>query len=419
MASNKTRRKHSQDHDAEQASSTEKSGKNADQKPGKTDGKRHAGKHHAGKFSSAPRPFWTGIVSFGLVALPVSLYAASRGKPSLLNMVDTSGTRLNRRYLCSKDKTMLSAKDIVRGYEVDKDQYVTVDDDELEALAPEKSNEIDLQRFVDLDQIDPIYFEKGYFLAPEAGAIKAYRLLAESMEQENRAGIATFVMRDREYLVAIVSEAGILRAETLRFHDEVRAPVEVGLAGIENEKREDDALAKLADKMLNTFESMTTDELDRSKLEDQQTARIKEKVQQKLEKNEDIIAEKPSKARAEELPQESAEVVDLMELIKARMRGEKLEAEEAEKEKPAKPRKTTGVNGKNGSSADKARSVHQPSKKNQPSNKNKKQGAHAAAAKEKLMHMTRDELYERAQALDISGRSKMSKQQLVEALPPQ
>lgn len=112
----------------------------------------------------------------------------------------------------------------MRGYEVEKDRFILVDDEELVALAPEKSQEIDLKRFVELSEIDPVYFERAYFLAPDRDAVKAYRLLARTMEEAGRAGIATFVMRGKEYLVAIIAEQGFLRAETLRFHDELRIP---------------------------------------------------------------------------------------------------------------------------------------------------------------------------------------------------
>src|SRR5207248_7073669 len=104
-----------------------------------------------------------------------------------------------------------------------------VTDEELERLAPEKSRDIDLRRFVEAEAIPPMYFERSYFLVPAGGSAKAYRLLAATMEETHRAGIATFVMRGKEYLVAILSENGILRAETLRFSDEIRSPEDVGL----------------------------------------------------------------------------------------------------------------------------------------------------------------------------------------------
>lgn len=121
-------------------------------------------------------------------------------------MVDAEGTPLARRYYCEKEARILTGSELIRGYEVERDDYVLVEDDELEALAPEKSQDIDLERFVGLDEIAPIYFERAYFLTPEGGATRAYRLLAGSMESASRAGIATFVMRGKQYLVAIYDD---------------------------------------------------------------------------------------------------------------------------------------------------------------------------------------------------------------------
>lgn len=122
-----------------------------------------------------------------------------------------------------------SRDEIVRGYEIEEGRYVVVTDEELEALEPRKWREIDLQRFVDADEIDPMYFQRAYFLTPAGESAKAYLLLVAAMERAGKVGIATFVMRGKEYLVAIIGEGGILRAETLRFHDEVRSPADVGL----------------------------------------------------------------------------------------------------------------------------------------------------------------------------------------------
>src|SRR5437660_10702604 len=114
-------------------------------------------------------------------------------------------------------------------YEIDKDQYVVVADEELDRLAPESSRDIDLRRFVDLQSSPPLYFDRSYFLAPSEGSEKAYKLLSETMGKEGLAGVATFVMRAKEYLVAIFPENGILRAETMRFPDEIRSPKEIDL----------------------------------------------------------------------------------------------------------------------------------------------------------------------------------------------
>jgi DNA end-binding protein Ku len=175
------------------------------------------------------RSFWSGTITFGLVTVPVALYAATRMRGVALKMIGPDEAPVRRRYVCSKDEKPLDAEDIVRGYEIEKGKFVVVTDEELEAIEPRKSREIDLQLFVDVDDIDPMYFERAYYLVPGGGTNKAYRLLAEVMESRKQAGIATFVMRAKEYLVAIIAENGILRAETLRFEDEVRTPADVGL----------------------------------------------------------------------------------------------------------------------------------------------------------------------------------------------
>jgi len=179
--------------------------------------------------SEAPRSFWSGTLAFGLVSIPVDLFVGNRSAGVPLHQVTAEGTRLRRRYFCSKEERPLETDEIERGREVEPGRFVTVSDDELDALAPEKSREIDLKRFVPKEQIDPLYYERAYFLVPSQGSTKAYRLLARTLEDSGRAGIATFVMRGREYLVAILGADGLLRAETLRFADEVRRPADIGL----------------------------------------------------------------------------------------------------------------------------------------------------------------------------------------------
>src|SRR5436305_2824576 len=175
------------------------------------------------------RPFWSGTLTFGLVSVPVDLYPGNRTNRAPLRMLSPEGEPLARRYYSEKSGNDLQDDDMVRGFEFDKDKYVVVTDEELERLAPEQSRDIDLRKFVPLEDIPPLYFDRSYFLAPSEGSEKAYRLLADTMEKEKLAGVATFVMRGKEYLVAIFPENGILRAETMRFADEIRSPKEIDL----------------------------------------------------------------------------------------------------------------------------------------------------------------------------------------------
>src|SRR3979409_523364 len=175
------------------------------------------------------RPFWSGTITFGLVSVPVDLYPGNRTNRAPFRMLGPEGEPLARRYYSQKSGRDLDQEEMVRGYEIDKEKYVIVTDEELERLAPEQSRDIDLRRFVDLESIPPLYFDRSYFLVPSQGSEKAYKLLSETMEKSGLAGIATFVMRGKEYLVAIFPENGILRAETMRFADELRTPKDVGL----------------------------------------------------------------------------------------------------------------------------------------------------------------------------------------------
>jgi DNA end-binding protein Ku len=181
---------------------------------------------------SEPRelgPFWSGTITFGLVTVPVNLYPAHRSEQLGLRMLAPDGTPVARRYWCEKDRREVGDDHLVRGFEVAPGRHVIVTDDELDRLAPEKSRDIELTRFVDAGKLDPVMFDRPYVLIPGAKNPKAYRLLAKVMERTNRAGIATFVMNGKERIVAILAEKGILRAETLRFADEIRTPKEVGL----------------------------------------------------------------------------------------------------------------------------------------------------------------------------------------------
>lgn len=172
---------------------------------------------------------WSGTISFGLVSIPVMLRPAVREGRLALRMLTEDGTPLARRYYCPADNRDVPSEHIVRGYEIDESKYVVVTDEELESLEPEKSRDIDLRLFVEAAEVDPIYFERSYFLLPDKETNKAYRLLAETMQRTRKTGIATFIMHDREHLVAIIAEGGVLRAEIMRFHDEVRRPEELDL----------------------------------------------------------------------------------------------------------------------------------------------------------------------------------------------
>lgn len=264
----------------------------------------------ASEQEAVTRSFWSGTITFGLVSIPVALYAANRTGGVSLRMVSPEGTRLGRRYFTSKDDRELDADEIVRGYEIEKDRFVIVDDDELERLAPERTRDIDLRQFVDVSEIDPRYFERAYYLTPAGQSTKAYRLLARVMEETGRAGIATFVMRAKEYLVAILAENGILRAETLRFADELRTPEIVGLP--EPVKPEAAELRRMDREIGKQLE----DALDPAVLKEHATERLMKVVRAKLRAGEDVVQAAP---RADEDDDEGSDIIDLMEILKRRL----------------------------------------------------------------------------------------------------
>lgn len=258
----------------------------------------------------AYRSFWSGTITFGLVSVPVALFPAHRARGIALRMVTKDGTPLRRRYTCSRDDKELGWDDIIRGYEVEKGKFVTVTDEELEALEPRKSRDIDLQMFVDAAEIDPIFFQRAYYLAPATGSNKAYRLLAEVMEKTNRAGIATFVMRDKEYMVAILAERGLLRAETLRFEDEIRSPKEVDLP----------KKVKPKAAVVRKFEGEIgkhSGKFDLRDFTDDYAERLEKLVAKKQREGEDVVKAAPPAPEEEE----GGEVIDLIAALRQSLQG--------------------------------------------------------------------------------------------------
>lgn len=259
-----------------------------------------------------PQAIWSGIIAFGLVSLPVSLFPAHSGRLAL-KMVDAGGTPLRRQFYCEHDKRPLERDDIVRSYEIEKYHYVVVEDEELEALEPKKSREIDLKRFVPLSAINPVYFERAYFLVPDSDTTKAYRLLAKSMEDEHKAGIATFVMRGKDYLVAIVASGGILRAETLRFHDELRTPEQVGLPARKAADK------KRVEQMRAAIRKLMHKDFDSELLHDRQALQLRQRIEEKIKSGTGVLPapEEPEAAEA------AGNVIDLMQVLKERLQGRK------------------------------------------------------------------------------------------------
>lgn len=256
------------------------------------------------------RPFWSGTLTFGLVSVPVDLYPGNRTNRAPLRMLGPEGEPLARRYYSEKSGRDLDREEMVRGYEIDKDKFVIVTDEELERLAPEQSRDIDLRRFVDLQSIPPLYFDRSYFLAPAEGSEKAYKLLSETMAKSDLAGIATFVMRGKEYLVAIFPENGILRAETMRFADELRSPKDVGLP---EKKKLPAATVRKFEKII---EKNSDKHLSLKDLKDEKTAQLLKLVEKKRKQHKDVV-------KVEAPEPDEGKVVDLMEVLKKSLAGKR------------------------------------------------------------------------------------------------
>jgi DNA end-binding protein Ku len=318
-----------------------------------------------------PRAFWSGTLTFGLVSVPVDLYPAVRSRRTALRTLGPGNQPLVRRYFCSVDGKALGPDDIVRGYENDDGSFTIVADEELDALAPRKSRDIDLRRFVKREEIPRQLLERPYVLAPAGDSTKAYHLLAETMERTGRAGIATFVMRGKEYLAAIFAEAGSLRAVTMRFAAELRTPSDVGLPSPVR------APADRRQEMERALAEMTEDELDLKLLDDEYARLLLELAEAKRDAGRDVveIEETPS----EDEP-ESADVIDIMAVLKERMRGAA--------RKPARA---------------------QPARAEEPPTSRAGRG-------DALEDKSRKELYEQAKKIGLPGRSAMSREELIAAL---
>jgi DNA end-binding protein Ku len=251
------------------------------------------------------RPFWSGTISFGLVSIPVNLFPATRESRVSLRMLGPDGEPLKREYVGGESGKELGEADTTRGFETESGKVVTVSNEELDRLAPEKSRTIDLRLFVPANEISPLYYDRAYFLTPGDKSAKAYRLLAEVMERKKRVGVATFVMRGKEHLVAILAEGGILRAQTLRFADEVRSSTAIGLP------KKAKAPAAMVRKFETAIKRSAKKTLDLQELRDDYADATLKLIEQKRKKHKDVVE---SEAAPRQKP---AQVVDLMEVLKS------------------------------------------------------------------------------------------------------
>jgi DNA end-binding protein Ku len=171
-----------------------------------------------------PRSMWKGAISFGLVTIPVAVYPATEEKSLKFNQLhDEDMGRIRYKRVCDKDSEEVSYEHIVKGYEYEKDRYVVLTDEDLDAVPVESSRAIDIHQFVDLDEIDPVYFKKTYYLVPEETGAKAYALLRRALQEENKVGVAKVSFRDKEHLAALRFKDDAFVLETMFWPDEIRA----------------------------------------------------------------------------------------------------------------------------------------------------------------------------------------------------
>jgi DNA end-binding protein Ku len=247
---------------------------------------------------------WGGAISFGLVNVPVKLYTAVRKKDVRFHQLHgPDGARINQKRVCSEDGEEVAYEDIVKGYEISKGQYVVIEPEELEALDPETTHTIDIEDFVQLDEIDPLFFDASYYVLPDARGEKAYRLLLEAMRDAGKVGIAKVVMRSKQYLVAVRPVGEALVMSTMNFADEVVSQEELdGLPG--PSENVSDRELKMASQLI---ESLST-EFDAERYEDTYREKVLELIEKKAKGHEIVTAQEPRAATP---------VVDLMAALEA------------------------------------------------------------------------------------------------------
>ena len=219
-----------------------------------------------------PRAIWTGSISFGLLNVPVKLYSAvSKKSVSFREIRDSDGSRIRHKRVAEADGEEVPYEHIVKGYEIAPEQYVMITKEDFEEVDPKKSRAIEIHDFVDLGQIDPIYFDHPYFLGPDKGAERAYALLTKAMNDQGKVAIARFVLRNKENLAAIRPMGDVLTMATMRFADEVVAPDEISeiLDEVKDEKprkAEIDMAKQLIDSLSGDFDPTAYEDQYRQKL---------------------------------------------------------------------------------------------------------------------------------------------------------
>jgi DNA end-binding protein Ku len=270
-----------------------------------------------------PRAIWSGAISFGLVNIPVKLYSAVSRKTVRFHQIDAeSGGRVRQKRV-GADGEEVAYEQIVKGYEIGPDRYVTITPEELESLEPQKTRTIDIEDFVDLEDIDPMFYDHPYYLAPDTGAAKAYRLLVDAMEDSGKVAIARVVLRSKEHLVAIRPRSGVLAMETMLFADEVISPDSLDELSGDGEVATSDRELTMAKQLIDSL----TSEFEPEKYRDEYRERVLDLIERKAQ-GETVVIEAPDEA--------PAKVPDLMAALEASIASAKGQSKPKRKRAPAK-----------------------------------------------------------------------------------
>jgi DNA end-binding protein Ku len=284
----------------------------------------------------APRSIATGTISFGLVTIPVRLYPAAQPAASIsFNLLHAEcGSRLKQQYVCARDGEKVERDQMVKGYEVAKDRYVTFTPEELKALDEIATQTIDISEFVSAADVDPVFFDAAYHLGPDKGGAKAYRLLALALERSGKAALGRYAARGKQYLVLIRARGGRLVLQQLHHADEVRSAEEIAVDEAELKEPE----VQLA---LTLIEQGSSEGFHPERYEDAVKKRILEAIERKVQ-GEQIRTAAPAEAHGQ--------VIDLMDALKASLAAsEKAKAEVGERKPPKAvrpPREKEKVTGK-------------------------------------------------------------------------
>jgi DNA end-binding protein Ku len=280
-----------------------------------------------------PRAIWSGSISFGLLNVPVKLYSAvSRKNVSFRELREKDGSRVRHKRVAEADGKEVPYEDIVKGYEISPEQDVVITRDELEEIDPKKTRAIEIQDFVDLDDIDPIYFDHPYYLGPDKGAEKAYALLVKAMSDAKKVAVARFVLRNREHLAAIRPADKVLTMATMRFADEVVAPDELGEDVVPEDGRKlDKREVEMAKQLIDSL----TSEFDPGKYRDEYREELLALIDRKAQGK--AVVEPVSE---EPMPTKAPDLMAALEESLAAVRGEPL-ADGADGDGAAKRKRST------------------------------------------------------------------------------